>query len=143
MAAPGWPGATSAGKPWRWLATKRASTRASRSVLPPRSRNADATSNPSTAARRSASDGAGAAAGAGSQRSSASCTATRSRWRAACHSLRGAAGTLGALRLLPALAPFEDALRVPASPPALAAQAALLNRQLVVLVDRLALLIDG
>ena len=64
-------------------------------------------------------------------------------WRAACHSLRGAAGTLGALRLLPALAPFEDALRVPASPPALAAQAALLNRQLVVLVDRLALLIDG
>ena len=64
-------------------------------------------------------------------------------WRTACHSLRGAAGTLGALRLLPALAPFEDALRAPADQPALAAQAAVLNHQLVALVDRLGLLIDG
>jgi two-component system sensor histidine kinase/response regulator len=64
-------------------------------------------------------------------------------WRAACHSLRGAAGTLGVLRLLPALAPFEDALRAPADRPALAAQAATLNRQLVALADRLGREIDG
>ncbi len=64
-------------------------------------------------------------------------------WQAACHSLRGAAGTLGVTRLLPALAPFELALRQRADLAALASQARQLNQQLVALVDQLARVIDG
>ncbi len=64
-------------------------------------------------------------------------------WRAACHSLRGAAGTLGATQLLPALAPFEQALRENNDRALLVAQAATLNRQVVALAARLAQVIDA
>ena len=64
-------------------------------------------------------------------------------WRAACHGLRGAVGTLGATAMLGQLAPFEQALRQPADAGALARQAAALNAQLVALAERLAQAIEA
>jgi PAS domain S-box-containing protein len=59
-------------------------------------------------------------------------------WRAACHSLRGTLGTVGASRMLPLLDSFEQALQQPGDQAALARQAAAVNQQLVAAVARLA-----
>jgi len=64
-------------------------------------------------------------------------------WRAACHSLRGACGAIGAVALQQQLADFEQALDTAADGPALAAQAAQLDAALRALVGRLAAALQG
>jgi two-component system, sensor histidine kinase and response regulator len=64
-------------------------------------------------------------------------------WRFASHSLRGACATIGASALPPGLAAFESALQEPADLAELSRQAALLNADLMRLVDRLAWAIEA
>jgi len=59
------------------------------------------------------------------------------RWRAVCHSLRGASATVGATALLDHLTPFENALHASTDLPALAALAKGVQAELVGLVAEL------
>jgi two-component system, sensor histidine kinase and response regulator len=65
------------------------------------------------------------------------------RWRTACHSLRGACATIGAVALLRDVAAFEQALAQPGDAAALAAQAAQLQDELRRFVDHIATALDG